>query len=394
MVMVEYFLTGKKELFVLSDANMPHNYYASDRLPLSAFLLFKIGDEIFDLGDKRYLLSFKMEKTPDAVNSFTVVAHNVTDYNLEVKALKALNEMEVVSFQYGHSEGLRSPWMLGHIINFTPTFTSDMTMTVAMTGNTGYNIDAGEKRHYKAWSYSDLVRQVIRDSEWNEGIVVDTARFSEEREFEWTGQSVPRFIHSATMGAVSNEGVKMIAYFINTTEEPYSAYFIPMDFNLFHLNKTYIISPSVHSPVLDFTPGYSGTSIKHFPIDSGYILDDANEIGRSHGGDPNLIGATGRVVRSHLNRDSVKQLVASQWFHSNIAAYTGSMQLIGDPDLLPTQIINIIPVSKDGSVHHTAGPYLINKVEDDISGGSYKTLLEVVHYLGASPDFDHEEGID
>ncbi len=373
----------------MDNLNLPNNYHGSSDLPLSAFLLLKIGEEIYDLNDKRYIMSFKFSKKSFEMGEYTIGLSNVTDYGLEEKLLKALKDFEIVSFQYGHSEGIRSPWIMGNISNFTPTFQPDMSMTLAITGVTDVMVDTGFKKHYKVWSFSELVSKVIEDSDWNAGTIVESERFSEEREFTWVGQSPAKFLHSSVHSAIDTKGIPMVTYFINTTEEPKTMHFIPQNYNLGQLDRTYIINPSIHSPVLDFTPGYTGSALRQFPINSGYILDDFNEMGRVEGGQENRIGARGRVNRSSVSHDSIKNLVASRWFHSNVAGYTGNIRLIGDPDLQPTQFINIIPVTLNGSIHHTAGRYQVTSVEDDISGGNFTTMAEVFHMPVVAESFSY-----
>ncbi len=367
-------------------ANLPHNYYASSRLPLSAFLVLKIGDRIYDFDDKKFLTSFTMNKMPNEAHAFTIGLNNITDPDLEDSIGVALVERHVVSFQYGHSEGLRSGWLKGYLLDYTPTFQSDMSMIIAVSGVTMYDIDDGNKATYNVSSYSDLVRKIIADEGWTPKIIFDTPSFGEQREFTRTGEAAFTFLYNRIKDAVSAENMPMVLNSLNSTEHDREIYFVPIDYDMGNMNKTYIINPSIHSPVLSFTPGYQGmsTAQQRYRYDSGFIVDDTNELERVTNGDGDT-DVSGTIVRSAVGREEMGSLVASKWFEMNVGHVEATMSLIGDPELNVMEQVNIIPIRPDGKIHHTKGRYQITKIDEDVSGGNYTTTLTLIKMPSSVP---------
>ena len=83
--------------------------------PLSPLLSIKLDGKIYDL-DVNFIRSLTVERATDTLGSFEFVIEDTMDLSLEQKFMKLImEEVNDLSFQYGWSNGDKSPWYCGKI---------------------------------------------------------------------------------------------------------------------------------------------------------------------------------------------------------------------------------------------------------------------------------------
>lgn len=87
------------------------------------------------------------------------------------------------------------------------------------------------------------------------------------------------------------------------------------------------------------------------------------------------------VGGSSYSANELERLAASMWYKRAEGAgggVTAEMEIVGDPEINPQELISVIVINPNGLPHHTTGIYLITGIEETIQGGSYTTKLTLM----------------
>ena len=97
----------------------------------------------------------------------------------------------------------------------------------------------------------------------------------------------------------------------------------------------------------------------------------------------------GAIVNKNTNLSDSESKAMGEADLANLGmeTYKGELEIIGDPELLVGAIVDVKPISYDGSLSPSAGLYNVYEIEDNIEGGTYKATLK----LRKTGIFDNQE---
>lgn len=160
------------------------------------------------------------------------------------------------------------------------------------------------------------------------------------------------------------------------------------------LDKHYVFETgaSSDSNVIDFNPSCSGilTAITGGGAVEATVLDAiSNEIISDYHnkykdeyapvtGDSTDVPDTVTIITgSSASRSELEALSSSLWYNMRSIGYEADLIIVGDPDLQVQSICTVL-VLKNGVPHYTSGVYLITKIVDDITAGTFQSTLSLV----------------
>ena len=351
--------------------------------PDAPYFAIKIEDKIFDI-DINYIKQLTVNRTMDDVGDFEFNLVNLMDTSLENKFLKLFQAytttMPPISFQYGWSLGEKSPWYRGYLMNYNPTFIPGGYMELNVVGKL-MGASATEERiaFYKGKSISEIVAKIAEDMGWVVEELDKSVPFTEERTFRVSNIGIVDYIRK-----------ELEPYATNAKNEPFRFYADVQNGGKTHIwfisvnkkvgvqkNYNFFINMGNYGSVLSFSPKYSGLTMSGF-LQSAAIDLDTNDV-CVYGNEAKAASAEGSslTIYGSTSPDRMGPLLANKWYQNNIGSITASLEIVGDPTLVPWQSINVAPMMADGSYHRfTAGTYQIRQITDTIAG-DYRTSMEL-----------------
>lgn len=356
------------------------------RIPLSPYLALSIGGRIFDNNTPNFLIDFTASRRCNTMGSFDLTVCDLEDMNLEKLILDYVQEWDKrIMIQYGWYEGDKSPWYQGVIIDYKPSFLSNYGLTLTINGFFALKDSLNRIKTYRGKSITNIVEQVCEYEGWRPYLLAESEEFAEEREFVCSNIKSIDFIRESLCPEVISDTGFPYKFFLDCDSEGAKAYFVPQDYMRQDSNKAYsfLVNAGNFGSVIKFEPNYVGAAIKPFTKEAAYFNPDTGEVNIYTAESKNVKNSGIENERAEVvnygtvTEDRMKALIQNQWFEKNIGAYTSSLEIVGDPDLMPLQYINIVPLRPNGRIHHTAGSYFISEIVDNVNS-SYMTTINCI----------------
>ena len=178
-----------------------------------------------------------------------------------------------------------------------------------------------------------------------------------------------------------------------------------------NIDKTYQFSfgSGPDSSVKEFNPAFNGmvtSVIGGYEVDAtttDAITNDVmrvrygknSDAKRPSTGDATYDGIQGvvRIGDSSYTMEEIQNRAANLWYNMAPYGYTADMTVFGDPMIDVQSLCSVTVLTPLGLPHHSSGVYLIYKVTDSISGGTYETSMNMVRNA-ISIDTNESGGID
>ena len=77
------------------------------------------------------------------------------------------------------------------------------------------------------------------------------------------------------------------------------------------------------------------------------------------------------------SQKSLENLAYSEWTYRQNVGLKANLSIIGNPYIEVMDTCQLTVMLKEGKVHHSSGIYIVHKVMDQISKGTYLTQLEL-----------------
>jgi hypothetical protein len=377
---------------------VPYNVTA----PQSAHLVVKIGGTVYDDISPNFLLGMNLVRNAGGRNTFSIELSDMMDYELEEKLIAAITASlsvagsESISFQYGHSQGAKSDWQKGLILDYTPQFLSNMNANFTITGICEGKIGSVKSDTYDSSKYGNRVSNIIKSIAEEEGWEISepfvlSDKLSSSQSFYRTNMSAITFIQTVLIPA-AKKGNNTIRMMHSNTSKGTSIKLVDIDLTKTPIPKreyNFLINSGNYGNVLSFTPTYTGVANSSLKVSAGYVDRLTNQfmlfrndpkLGISIPADPQIMGAT--------SPENFTSIIQDKWFSNNVGHVKASMEIVGDPEIQLLDYVNVIPMRPDGRIHHTGGTYLIlEEITDSISGGMYKTSLTMVKIPGTKATY-------
>ena len=84
------------------------------------------------------------------------------------------------------------------------------------------------------------------------------------------------------------------------------------------------------------------------------------------------------LTASSYSKSELESMAASLWYNMRNIGFDADMVIVGDPELEVQSICTVLVIKKDGLPHYTSGTYLITRIVDDITAGTYQSTLSLV----------------
>lgn len=351
--------------------------------PDAPYFAIKIEDTIYDI-EYNYIESFSIRRIMDDIGTFSFTLVNVMDLNLEDKFLalfQAYNSsLPPISFQYGWSLGEKSRWYRGYLQNYTPTFKPGGYMEIAVSGQLlGDTATTERVAAYKGKSATDIISQLAEDLGWVIEEMDPAQPFTEERTFEISNIDPVSFIRKELEpNTLTSKGEPFRFYSEVQNGSQTHIWFISVNKKVsVQKNYNFFINMGNYGSVLSWSPSYSGLTMLGY-MQSATVDVDTNDV-CVYGSEAKAAAKEGAslTVYGSTSPDRMGPLLTNKWYQSNIGSFSASLEIVGDPTLVPYQSVNVLPMTADGRLHrYTSGTYQIREINDTISGG-FRTTLEL-----------------
>lgn len=83
------------------------------------------------------------------------------------------------------------------------------------------------------------------------------------------------------------------------------------------------------------------------------------------------------ISDSSHSLDELENIAASMWYNMRSIGYTAELVVLGDPELQVQSIVSVLVLNKNGLPHHSSGVYLVTRIVDDITAGTFETTLSL-----------------
>lgn len=322
----------------------------------------------------------------ETMGTYTIGMNDMMDFDLEAKIIKAVQDMNMnsISFQYGHAQGARSEWYQGMLANYNPQFLGNMNATFSLTGICSSEAEKVISKTYDSAKYdnrvSNIIKAVVKEEGWKiQEPFVTSDKLEKPEKFSRINMSTMTFIRNNLIPRCNKSNNPTRLMYSNTTKGTFVKL---VEIDVTKNNKiptreyNFVINSGNYGSVLNFQPSYSGSAIAAMRVSAGYVDRETNQfmlfknnpgLGKLTRNNPKVQGAT--------SPKAFNDIIQNQWFKENLAGYTATLDIIGDPYINPMDYINIIPLRPDGRIHHSGGTYMVGTVTDTIDGGLYKTNL-------------------
>lgn len=363
------------------------------------FIKFQIGDIDLTYNPQKHIISATITRTAKTFNNANVVLYD--DEAIYVENLLTRDRVkEDIYLQYGFSFFRESPIMKMSLVDYTIEFTAGrarLTMdlvTIAMS-----SLGIPRRRTYVEKTPSEIVREIARIEGWDIGYIEDTIPVYEDgkiKSYRQENISSIKFIKdilikesvSATTKAsnynlffIDKNGRTYVYYCTNQFGKKPSARY---EYEIYSKDNNEVISFSC-SPegkarayaLGDIIKGYGYDPLvrEHYIIEYDYRTNTSKVV-------------TGPKINNYESEkgydlgikpiEVAKKEIAKKWYEVSDTSYEATLEILGNPILMPQETISIIVYDKNGRPHHTSGIYLITEIEDTIEGGNFTSTCSLI----------------
>lgn len=359
--------------------------YLGKANPDAPYFAIKIQDRIYDI-DINFIESFTVERKEDTFGDFSFTILNAADLGLEDKFLALLGKSNPsnMSMQYGWNKGPKSKWYTGLIMDYNPTYMSDGFMKLDVTG---HFISDAEDMNERVMSYtgtkiSDIVAEIAYDMDWVIEEIEPTTTLSEPRTFRISNVNAVDFIRKELEPIAINSKKEPFKFYLDSYNGQNHIYFVSANKQIGAQKEyNFYVNLGNYSAVLSWSPSYTGggKQMAGAVMQSAIYDPDTNDV-LIYGSEAKSAakGGASLTVYGSTSPDRMEALLANKWYHENIGAITATLEIVGDPTVMPLMHVNVLPFDHGGNLHLSAGTYLVRKVTDTISG-DFRTTLDLVH---------------
>lgn len=381
-------------------------------LPTTPIVKVWIGDYELSSLPPNYVVSFTMNRSPDinsGGSSFTLTLFDPHWDEIEEALTKAayVNENGVYTTQtkvmYGYAEGVQSKIYKaysaatytidlknsGVLLTLSGIMEGTLDNTVSMNLGTGTN---NPTEAAKAIS-REMGYQVI-DSNFEPSKSMD---LSNTDQYALVNDKPIDYINNtiAPQALRESDGSSGFRFYLDDTTSPPTAHF-KVNEPTQSTVRTYVYQRGVNTTVLDLQMniewifGGGGdtstvTSVTTQVIDERGVLTELSHnldtARRTVTGDRTMTSPNQSQTNINSSGYSVQQMDALLQYRmktANIGGYKGTLRIMGDPGLKPSDFIRLITLTDKGILHHSSGVYLIEQLSDTVAGGEFTTSMQIV----------------
>lgn len=253
---------------------------------------------------------------------------------------------------------------------------------------------------------SDIARRIAKEMDLSDTLDSDIEETKSVQIYNQIGKSNFNFLNDLAKIAISKESGRSDYYF-----DIRSNRMLFKTTNYERIVRSYNYARDMSGEVLRFIPtanfhlGIFGsqdpTAVSWNPLkkkllklQQGWGRDDRVALAKERRAVPGVTkGTAGRLyVLPYERVEFVEGWLRNKFEELSRFSRTAQLVIVGDPNLNPRDIIQIIVRKDDGDIHYTSGRYIILKAINIITAGSYVTQLDLVSD-GSLKDGITNEGI-
>lgn len=373
--------------------------------PYYAFITLNIGEFNMTLNPPNHVQGFSYTRTPmNAANKFKFTLFDDTAILLEYQLIKGYED---VKFQYGYVNGVISPLYQGKITQYDVDFTpAGATLSIEGMSSSITSFAKPITKTYKNMRIDEIVTDIANEQGWIIGTIKECQPVNDgenaNKEFTCNGQVAQVFITNELIPYAKSSDSGDSNYVLNFVDSAdgtiVNFYPIMQTGKLFgETTAEYQFkwgSGDRNSKVIDFNPDYSGAlrlysggaTVEAKTIDKvanemfSITYNEKTDEHRTTLDDKSLYdyqGAKTVIGGSSYSMDEMKNIAAYLWTKQASFPVKADMTILGDPNIQVFDMISVVMLNKDGLPHHSSGIYIVKEVEDEISGGSFTTRLQL-----------------
>lgn len=379
--------------------------------PIVPFVEFKIGD--FDLTPipPEMLQSFTHTRVLDKGNNFELTVFDQTALDLGDRIAEGYKD---VSFSYGWFGISRSGLYTGMINDYEAVFEAGgASLSIIGTTNAMKAHGQSHIRDYRSKDGSEgilihkIIEQIAEEEGWILGNVrrtkpvycLDSLQFEEptHKIFRQEGEPSTKFImDKLAEHAISDDtGESGYILWFDDTRDGTVVNFAPATYSN-RPDREYIFEWNApRSPVISFAPRFQGlvqamagktSRIRAVTVDDvsndffEEVYDqDSNEDREVSGSRTYDATDYNTIINSSSGSpDEIRRKIAKFYSDASRVSYNAELQIFGDVDIKTFTNISVIPLTREGIAHHTAGIYMAQSVTDAIEGGSFTSTCVLI----------------
>lgn len=359
-------------------------------------------------GRPKHLESFQCDFTVETIGTFEFTLFDPTYDTIETLVAKSKGECQ---FQFGYTTGGRSPMYQGYILEYIPQFLVDGIRIRLKGMSLALNLHRQMKtRCWENKKVHEIVTQIAKDNGFK--AVVDDTSDVEYREDEddtklidkrWQQTSTDlAFIMNKLLRQAERKKDKASGYVLYFDAEKNELHFHPPKTEEAPV-KTFIWRHR-QTEVIEFCPHFQGNLLAALLFGGSStnptmnltdtalkanLKSDTKGTGKGNVTDPakkqtekaqsEIEFQEGGRTYSVQPDEYFGEREAKHWWYRYawMAAFTGSLKVVGDPTLKPFKKYEIIVAKPDGGLHWTSGLYWSCGITHDINDGAYETTLKL-----------------
>lgn len=381
-----------------------------------AFVSFKLdGKELIKAPYSSNISFTHKRRSNIGGNSFTITMLDETNKDLENKILSSNRQVEYSYGFYTETGGLiTSPIYRGTVfkVQVQKTFPHvELEIQGIMEVYKSFGMPL--TRRYKDLTISDIVKDIAKENNWKVGRVDETQEVMvsdgkgglKRRTFDQPNISTYEFLLELQRFAVA-ESTGLGGYQVVLTQEGKTTkvdFYPPSDKDKpSRVYDIFSVASVTSANVIDWRPEYNFYIVDNYRTQAVFSYDKIGQTGGTNtakvvpldgkkgtskaGGNSKVEGA---ILNKNTNISESESQAMGEAGLANLGmeTYKGELEIIGDPTLLVGAIVNVKPITYDGSLSPSAGLYNVYEIEDDIEGGTYKSILR----LRKTGIFDNQE---
>ena len=387
---------------------IPRRVNDSGDQPLLAFVDLYVGDKYLTFTPPQYVVSLEVSKLGDSTMSFILT---VFDDNWDDLEELFSRHSDNIKLKYGIVGGKESKTFNLAVTDYSIRFNTAGAM-LSIKGNSTGVVDNMTRVTLNTMTTNptESVKTICRTQGWT---VLDK-NFEPSEDIHLSTQDHISLIndypityikyHLAPLAIRKSDGETGYVFHLDDTTSPPTAYFGVHEITE-SAHKTYIYMRGLNSPVIDLdismnevlggievdriTTEMEATFIDPETKEKVTISEDINSIRKSVVGEfshtrakqsKKVVDAAG-ASRSQMNAILPYRLSTSM-------PYTGTLKIVGDPDININDVIRLIIITDKGNLHHSSGLYIVMEATDSIFDGSLTTTVSILRHE------DIEEGLE
>jgi hypothetical protein len=393
-------------------------YFATVEVRLSG-----TSGELLDKIAPQHLVSFSFTNTSDAVGSARLQVYD-KEYTRVLNLLHELGDKDI-SFRFGYTNGLWSPWHTGNVDNIQPEFRQTGAMLDIEIKSLMYTLNEEKKtRTWEGVPFPHSLATEIADENGYQADVVSTKPITENSRDKGKTKELKKVYYQNNESDM--QFLKRVAKDCRTAKDGRAGYEVwveessnaskpilhfgpkPIDKESEEFLRDFYINFHEKSEVISYAPQFSFKPMARFGADDNFGTSFDNitkrvdqttiNTSKESTGGKVLLAKKGKLYSDERQRthnitahklDQLNQFIKKEFYRHLYSSLTATLTIIGDPLIKVHQTCRVFHqtqgfYSRDGDNYklkhlllHTSAKFVVDEITHNIDSGGYTTELSL-----------------